>query len=74
VKEQPTPAPGGKLTDEMLNWILPSRGNRKFEKGENKSFLIDFVAKSKKVPPVGTYKTDNIKVLAPMPISLRRRR
>jgi len=38
-KEKPTPAPGAKLTDEVLNYVLPRSTIVKFEKTKNMSFI-----------------------------------
>ena len=37
--EKPTPAPGAKLTDECLNYVIPKTTIVKFEKTKNMSFI-----------------------------------
>lgn len=74
-KEKPTPAPGGKLTEEGLNYLLRKTTNIKIVKTKNNSFINMMQERAKKIPGVGTYKTgESHKVLAPMPFSLRRKR
>ena len=74
-KEKPTPAPGAKITDENLNFVLKKVTIVKFDKTKGMSFINQTEKRAKVIPGVGTYKTnESTKVLAPMPFSLRRKR
>ena len=74
-KEKPTPAPGAKMTDESLNFLLKKITYVKFDKTKGMSFINQTEKRAKVIPGVGTYKTtESTKVLAPMPFSLRRKR
>jgi len=74
-KEKPTPAPGAKMTDQSLNFLLRKVTIVKFDKTKGMSFINQTEKRAKVIPGVGTYKTaESAKVLAPMPMSLRRKR